>query len=192
MNVFNAALNILTVSPVNGDTTKWDITANVIDNTGVFGPFDAKVGTAIYNNCSLLGIPAVRFKITAVDPATDFLVLKCTIQWDMPEAQPVAWSVTDYPNTNTFSIIGDTDDIGTIAITSMSVNLVDESFITAVRNAESFRVSRYLSLSNPSIKTGTVQSLQYHIPSPDANGEILVGSAPDTLTWETVLDPGTF
>ena len=196
MNVFNAAFYILSSTPVVGDTSKWDITANLIDNTGAYSPFDAKVGSVIYNDNTLLGMVAVRFKVTAIDPSTDFMVLKCTIQWDMLEPQPSEWAVTDYPNidanSNTISLIGDTDDIGTIAVTSMSINLLPEYFIAAVRNTESFRLSKYLSLSNPSIKTGTVQTLQYHIPSPDANGEILVGSTPDTITWESVLDPGSF
>jgi hypothetical protein len=191
-NLFNGRLDLNTITPVSGQTNLWDITGTLFEATGQFSAIDAKVGDVIYNDCSILSLGVIRFKIVSIDPSTSGPNLICRIQWDSPEAQPIDWTVNDYPISGVMDIIGTVDDIGTMAVTSMTQNFVDEAFVAAVRNAESFRHSLYLSVSNPSLLTGTPMALQYKLPTPADNSELLVGNTDNSLTWTKNLDFGTF
>ena len=192
MNVLNARLDLTNVVPLSGEPTKWTIHAKVIDNTGVFNALDVKATDAIYNNCFDLGLGALRFIVLEILPDTTSANLHCIIKWDMMEAQPFNWGVSEYPIPGANSIIGATDAIGTMAITSMFTNLVDESFITAVRNIEAFRASYYVNITNPGIATGNPQAATMALPEPMSGDEVLISNADHTVRWSTVVDAGSF
>ena len=192
INPLNGRLDLTTCIPVLDQTNQWSISAAFSDSTGVFNASSVQVGNIIYNDASILGLGALRYKIISIDPSTSGSTLVCTIIWDMKESQPFGFSENDYPIVGTQSIVGYADNIGTTAITSMSANLVDEAFISAVRNVESARASLYLSTTNPSIETGNAVALQPLLPIPDSANEVLVSGEGAALSWSGTIDPGTF
>jgi hypothetical protein len=192
MNVLNGRLDISSVTPVGGTTDEWVLEGTVIDNTGVFSAMDAKLGDVVYSDCALLGLGALRFKITTIDVATNGAFLRVILKWDMLEAQPSGWTTYDYPLQSSQAVIGATDDLGTMAITSMFVNGVDEFFIAAIRNVESTRHSKYLSISNPSLTTNNPIALQPELPVPSEDSSVLFGNKDRSLSWSQVVDSGTF
>lgn len=136
MLLFSAKLEITNVISIGSG--KYIINAYFIDNSGVFSVGSIKASDIIYQDLSLLGLGASRYKIIIIDPTyvssgTDF---KCTIVSDNPNLE-------DYePIAGLYAIIGQNDGFGTTAITDITRNEVSEVFVSSVRNVESYYSSK--------------------------------------------------
>jgi hypothetical protein len=156
MNLFNGRLDSTLFFPVAGDPTKWDMQATLFDASGIYDASYVQLDDRIYNDCSLIGMGAVRLKVVYLDSNNQGQSIRVRVQWDMLDAQPSEWTPNDYPIAGTPTIIGHADTLGVTVVSSIFGNLVDEVFIAAVRNVESAWVSAGLALkaANKAEKTG--------------------------------------
>lgn len=191
-NPLNGRLDLTTSTPVDGQPTQWDITAAFFDATGYFSASDILVHDIIYSDASLLGLGTLRFRIISIDPGTTGATLVCRIQWGLSDAQPEGYGPYDYPMCGTMALVGRANSLGTITVSPMSTNLIDEAFMASVRSIETLRLSEFLAISNPSLLTSTPVTLQPELPTPDENNEILVGNTDRNFTWTPVVDLGEF
>jgi hypothetical protein len=184
---FTARFDLLSYeSLAEPDTFSFE--AQIVDNSGVFSAKDAQVGSVIYNDCTITMLGVVRFVLTEIDPATDFSTLKGTMKLDMGGEKLKG----DYPVAYQEGLIGSAGELGTLAVASMALQTLDESFIAAVRNNENRRLAKMLLLSNPSLKTNTPVALQPLLPVPTSDDQILLGDPDGTDKWVSNVDLGEF
>ena len=133
MNIFNAALSVISVTPV--DDVTWDIIANMTDNTGVFYPWDAQITDIVYNFAlsNVSGISSVcRYVVTYIDPLTDFNSLYARITWGEDDITDVC-----VPQSYSETIIGRliSPNFPCSYVTSQN-NGVSEGFVSMARDID--------------------------------------------------------
>lgn len=135
MNIFNSRFDLESASP-NG-TDIWDLSGTVVDNSGNFSASDVVVGDIIYNDGSALALGPLRYKITNILSVVGSTI-SCTVLWDIPGES------SQEPVTAAAGCIGRPDSNGVIPITDAMQQSMDTAFANAVRNMESFLLSKRL------------------------------------------------
>lgn len=148
MNLFNAKF-ILNSCVATEENNKYTISAEIVDNSGMFFSSDAKINDIIYLNGSVLGQLLLRYKLTKITSASGS-TLEGEMIWDM-EGDPIEISG------GLEGIIGEqTNEFGTSMITGIFVNSCDESVVSAARSYEQQLLANHLDKVKETIKNPTL------------------------------------
>ena len=149
MKFFNAKI-ILNSCLALETPGEYEISANIVDNSGIFFASDSKVGDIIYLNGSPLGELLLRYKVKEIknNVGSD---LSAIITWDMNDEETIE------PPTGIDGIIGEAvNEFGTSMISSIFINSCDESVVSAARNYEQKLLSLHLKDVDSKIKYPTL------------------------------------
>jgi hypothetical protein len=133
-NLFTARLDFTRVRRVFNTIDKWDIEGKVIDNMGIFYATDVIPGDIVYNDTQILGVGISRYKVLSTSILTNGADLYARVQWDI-------LGQTIQEPIDTFGALIGRSNFGAIALPSITINSVDESFISAVRNFEALNIA---------------------------------------------------
>lgn len=124
MNLFSAKFNLVSVISYTLDT--WSVTADVVDNLGLFYASDAKVNDIVYSDGTDLNLGVRKFRVSEISAAVGArLTCKLTCL-DSTPATPIL---------GRDAIIGTTQN-GVFIMPSRAVQGVSEAFTNYVRNVE--------------------------------------------------------
>lgn len=131
---FSAKLDIMFANPT--DYNQWEIMAYVVDNTGNFFAGNASIGDIVYLDGSMLGLQVLRYRIKSIDyERLDGTELYATLEWDMGSEEPIE------PYVGLIGLIGQaTDKLKICAIPSITINMLDESFVNSIKNYENLLI----------------------------------------------------
>lgn len=145
MKFFNAKI-IINYSSALEAPGEYEISANIIDNSGIFFASDVKVGDIMYLNGSIVGELLLRYKVKEIKEATGS-TLSAVVQWDIQDEE------AKEPYGSTEGIIGEViNEFGASMIGSIFINSCDESVVSAARSYEQKLISSSLKDINGKIK----------------------------------------
>lgn len=126
---FSARFDIVSYESISSNIGK--VIGNVFDNTGNFFATSVNVGDIIYVDGSMLGLQVLRYKVKSIN-STKGTELCAIIIWDMGSDDPIELF------SGLTGIIGkSTKNLKIAALPSISINMLDESFINSIKNYES-------------------------------------------------------
>lgn len=128
MKFFNAKFEPTNINPLT-DNSQFQLTGNILDNTGMFSALDANVGDIIYLDGAFLGDLLLRYKVIEIVNASG-LELTAKVQWDMSGEV-----VTPLPSMD--GIIGKSIENSKLSmITSVTTNAASELLVSVARSYE--------------------------------------------------------
>lgn len=128
MNLFSAKFNILSSISYTLDT--WSVTADVIDNMGLFYADDAKINDVVYCDGTDQNLGVRKFKVSDIT-ATNGARLTCKLtSLDTPPAAPIM---------GRDAIIGTLQN-GIFIMPSRALQGLSDVFYTYVRNVENITI----------------------------------------------------
>lgn len=148
MKFFNAKFEPTAVEPLS-ENNKFNVTGNVIDNTGMFTAADVKVNDIVYLNGSYMGELLLRYKVLEITRAVG-TELVAKMQWDMVE-EPIA------PQESAEGIIGQRINNSELSmITNVNTNATDELLVSAARSYEQSLMTAQAKAIESKIKIPTI------------------------------------
>jgi len=125
MNLFSAKFNLISVISYSPDT--WSVTADVVDNMGIFYAADASVGDIVYSDGTDQNLGVRKFRVSEIS-ATNGARLICKLTGS--DGAPILGRQ---------AIIG-TMQNGVFIMPGRAVQGINDTFISYVRNVESITI----------------------------------------------------
>lgn len=143
MNLFSAKFNLVSVISYTVDS--WSVTADVVDNMGIFYAHDAKINDIVYCDGTSLNQGVRKFRLTEITSAVGARLTCKLTSLDTPPVAPIL---------GRDAIIGTLQN-GVFIMPSRALQNFSEAFYTYVRNVENITVMQTI-VMQPFNVTGEV------------------------------------
>jgi hypothetical protein len=152
MNLFSAKFSLISVISYSLDT--WSVTADVVDNMGIFYANDAKVNDIVYSDGTDQNLGVYRYAVSEITLAVGAR-LTCKLTW-ADTGTPQA------PLLGREAIIGTLKN-GVFIMPGRAIQGLTDAFVTYVRNIENITIIQNITTTVMAFSSVVGESLSFNL-----------------------------